>query len=119
MWQRAISGSGGGSGITSIIPDTSRLLGSITTASGSYTTTEDCIMAGKISSTSGGWAQIYKDSATQANQILGVNGSLVFGFTNENLTTVGKGGMFIPKGTTIVTRDRFTYDLRFYGISTS
>lgn len=112
MLQRALSGSGGGSNV-SYVPDTNNLIHSITTAGGSWTATEDCVMVGTATAV-GGWAtQIYLNTSTEANAnnfFAGPNSGTIY--IGDNSTT--QMGVFIAKGTKVLTRSYGTYNLSFY-----
>ena len=105
--------------------DTSKLLGSITTEGGSYTTTQDCGMVCKMS-TLGYQAFVCMNGDTSKQLISsntsqgGISANAKIGFdNNDNLDGYA---MFIPKGTTLTTREHTwaagtysnTYDVRFY-----
>lgn len=88
------------------------LLGTITTAGGTYTATEDCLMAGKLVGSS------------SANAYVQFNGSTVFssistaqiGYSTSSASAPDTCGMFVPKDTVVTTRSSGTYSLYFYSL---
>ena len=111
MIVRASSGSSG-SGTSSIIPDTSQVLGAITTNIGTYTATENCIMQGSMTNNTSGalTGAVYatKDGNT-LNVEVGTLGPSGYSTTFNNV--------FIPKGYTIsVYASNVTYSITFYKI---
>ena len=111
MFQKMLQGGGGG-GLTLgalVEADTSQEVGMIKTYNGSYTATEDCVMRGAISSSSNYAAFITRVSESEEYAI--VYGTNVKIGLNANII-----GLFIPKGTTLYTRNRSdgSYDVKFY-----
>ena len=120
MLSECIYTASGGGGITlaNLLYNASKtLLGSITTYNGSYTTTEDCVMYGYGKSSSGSAPYIKAGD----DFILIGNGSAMewyIGYSSSSLATPDGYGIFVPKGTTITTRNvsNNTYNIRFYSL---
>ena len=104
-----VKGVPSGGGVTSIVADTSQTLGSITSAGGSYTASDNCIMIGTFRGSSGGQASI------------SIDGDLFFATDDGSYGSYlgyGSYGIFIPKGSVITARSGYgIYNLIFYKIA--
>ena len=94
------------------------LLGSITTYNGSYTATQDCVMYAYGKGSGSYSPYIYFNDVVSffSNCSSGTGYELYIGFTSASSTTPDAYGVFVPKGTTVKTRDRsgHTYRVSFY-----
>lgn len=96
------------------------LLGSITTYDGSYTATQDCVMYGYAKGASNGSVSpiIYLNDEPSmfANSSSSGLWQLYIGYSTSANTDPDTYGVFIPKGTTVKTRNQSgqTYNLKFY-----
>ncbi len=96
----------------SIVPDTSQQIGSITTAGGTFTATENCIMQGSIQSTSGSQT-LSVTIAKDGDSITALSAGLYQNFS------ASINSFFVPKGYTVTVSSisGASYDLKFYKIA--
>lgn len=108
------SGGGGSVTLNQLLYNANKtLLDTITTVSGSYTATEDCVMYGSMAfGGSSSSPNISFDSTVFA--FLNTGGTLYFGYSSSSLSTPDTYGVFVPKGTVVTTRNVGTYNLKFY-----
>lgn len=108
-----VNGGGGAPTLDQLLYNSNKtLLGSITTYGGSYTATEDCVMYAKCSTTSGSSLDITINSKT----VLSGNTTLLAGYYSKTDSAPTGYGVFIPKGTTVNTRNTsgMAFSLDFY-----
>ena len=113
---RANSGSGGNPITLDDLSFTGKtLIHTISTASASWTATEDCIMGGTMKGATDSSAIAYFNNASAFWTGNGASGYI--GMASSSDTSPTTYGIFVPKGTVVTTRNSGTYNLKFYSLS--
>lgn len=111
------NGGGGGISIDDLDITGKTLLHTISSTGQSYTTTEDCVISGTLAGASG-----VSSGRIYASTDGGTTKSIMFWVVNNGSAAIGGGdgiykyGVFVPKGTTIITENYGTYSINFYSV---
>lgn len=105
-----------GNALKSIQADkVSPTLGTLTSAGGQYTATEDCIMIANLQTT-GSAAALYINNNGDSSSRIAISDTGTVGNIASCWVGYGNYGMFIPKGSTIYSASSGTYNVSFYKV---